>query len=889
MITSLRIVVLFSIGIILENQVSIGSKGVLLSSPMIILYGVVLIYLPNKGVVQRVQMRVAYLLFVLLCGYINGSISDRIWERTESFRSAKEFVYGELIPEEQRDDSGPKRYRLRVQAVGAPDQPPLTVRPYDIYLRLDAKNNIVWSAYSPGPFDVLNPERVRDKLSPSMKGWYYVQNRSFAPLDNPGQFNTREYFRSQNIRYESELLALYTGPDYVQSPSMPERIREKGINLLKEGELTQAKMSGIFQALIWGKKSEIDPHHRNIFNLIGLGHIIAVSGLHVGILLLPVALFWKKAQQKSHYRTGIASYWASHAPYRLVLALLMGMLLLLYAAFTGFSISVIRATFMAFAHVLLISLGARSNTLNSLAWSGLCILLWQPNQLMRPGFQLSFSAVFVLIYLAPYLQRIRISDEGKNSSSTRKEKNPKQRKGLRPQNRNLFILDGLKSAQQIAIRAIITAFLVSFVLQLFLLPLQVYYFEQISWVAPFVNALVLPLFSMALPLAMLGNYWGVFFGVTTWSKAALEPLAYLLERVIFYGDRLINWRFSWTAVIFPDISHSILIACTLIILLLLFIRHFIQVKEGAPKRGRIDSLAQGRVCSSAKSVKSIKSALYIGAFSVVILAGVRVQNQVDPGLRVVFMRVGQGDAILVVLPNQRSMLIDSGPVWSDGMSTASRIKGVLNYFGLRQIDLLIHTHPHADHIGASRQLISEGIIREVMFNGLPYGSRTHQGWINAAKDRKIDVHAKSMGDLIKLDPTTFIQVLSPSMLRLNSNEPNNLSLVIRIQYGSNTLLLTGDAEKETERMLVAIYGHLLNADILKAGHHGSKTSTTPGFIQKVQPERVLISAGKNNYYDHPSPELLTRLDAQNIPYWDLSQSPALYVVSDGARWREVSW
>ena len=171
-----------------------------------------------------------------------------------------------------------------------------------------------------------------------------------------------------------------------------------------------------------GKKSEIDPHHRNIFNLIGLGHIIAVSGLHVGILLLPVALFWKKAQQKSHYRTGIAYYWTSNAPYRLVLALLIGLLLLLYAAFTGFSISVIRATLMAFAHVLLISLGARSNTLNSLAWSGFCILLWQPNQLMRPGFQLSFSAVLVLIYLAPFLQRFRISDEGKNSPSTRKKK-----------------------------------------------------------------------------------------------------------------------------------------------------------------------------------------------------------------------------------------------------------------------------------------------------------------------------------------------------------------------------------------------------------------------------------------------------------------------------------
>ena len=883
MITSLRIVVLFSIGIILESQVLIGLKGVLLSSPMIILYGVVLIYLPNKGVVQRVQMRVAYLLFVLLCGYINGSISDRIWERTESFRSAKEFVYGELIPEEQRGDRGPKRYRLRVQAVGAPDKPALTVRPHDIYLRLDAKNNIIWSAYRPGSFDVLNPERAHEKLSPSMKGWYYVQNSSFAPLDNPGQFNTREYFRSQNIRYESELLAFYTRPDYVQSPSMPERIREKGINLLREGELTQAKMSGIFQALIWGKKSEIDLHHRNIFNLIGLGHIIAVSGLHVGILLLPVALFWKKAQQKSHYRTGITSYWTSNAPYRLVLALLIGLLLLLYAAFTGFSISVIRATLMAFAHVLLISLGARPNTLNSLAWSGFCILLWQPNQLMRPGFQLSFSAVLVLIYLAPFLQRFRISDEGKNSPSTRKKKNPKQIKGLTHQKRNLFILGGLQSVQHIAIRAVFTAFLVSFVLQLFLLPLQVYYFEQISWVAPFVNALVLPLFSMALPLAMLGNYWSVFFGVTTWSKAALEPLAYLLEQVIHYGDRLIHWPFSWTGVTFPDISHSILIVCALIILLLLFIRHFIEAKEGGPKRGRRDPLAQGRVSSSAKT------ALYIGAFLMMILAGVRVQSHLDPGLGVVFMRVGQGDAILVVLPNQKSMLIDSGPAWSYGMSTASSIKGVLNYFGLRQIDLLIHTHPHADHIGASKQLISEGIIREVMFNGLPYGSRTHQEWLNAANNLKIGVHAKSMGDSITLDPTTFIQVLSPSVLQTNSYEPNNLSLVIRIQYGSNTLLLTGDAEKETERMLMATYGDLLNADILKAGHHGSKTSNTPGFIQKVQPERVLISAGKNNYYDHPSPEFLTRLKAQNIPYWDLSESPALYLVSDGVRWREVAW
>ena len=88
---------------------------------------------------------------------------------------------------------------------------------------------------------------------------------------------------------------------------------------------------------------------------------------------------------------------------------------------------------------------------------------------------------------------------------------------------------------------------------------------------------------------------------------------------------------------------------------------------------------------------------------------------------------------------------------------------------------------------------------------------------------------------------------------------------------------------------MAVYGTLLESDILKAGHHGSNTSNTPEFIGRVKPERVLISAGKDNRYGHPSPELLSRLDANKISYWDLSQRSALYLASDGIRWREVEW
>lgn len=883
MMASIRTVLFFGAGIVIEQWVSLGGHAALLLMPIVLICGVILRYMPDKQVTQKVQKNLLYLGFVLLCGFTQASINNRIWLEEEPFDSAVDYIYGQLSLEEPARAWGSARYRLSVRAVGGPMKPPITVRPFDIYTKIGSAGEMIWYESGLEAGDTLDSESLKLKASAPLEGWYSVRNKSYAPIDNPGQFNARGYHRHQNIRYESELQAAFipAGPKYAKSPITA--IRERGIQMLEDGELVMGSISGIFQALIWGKKDKIDPHHRHIFNLIGLGHIIAVSGLHVGILLLPFAFFWAKSQHKTHYRKRDYLGGPSRTLYRILLAVLICLLLFVYAAFTGFGVSVIRATTMASAHVLLSSLGARSNTLNSLAWSGLLVLMWQPAQLMGPGFQLSYSAVIALVFLAPFLRRAGSVKKGMITLSTRKKKNSRIDKGAQPRPFS-SLFHGLVRMTTASAGAMKTAFLVSLSLQLALLPLQMYYFEQISWVAPVVNALVLPLFTLSLPLAMVGAYGSVFVGINPWFLAALRPLSYLLEYLIQYGERIIALPFSWAQASFPKMSVYVMVMTMLVVVSITFLRHRFFSTSKKPEWG-----IRGRSQLSGSGPKQRANGLFLGLLMAVMLTGIRVGGALPPGLKVVFMKVGQGDAILVVLPNQRSMLIDSGPAWHDGVSTAARIKAAMDYFDLSYLDLLVHTHAHADHVGASKSLITQGLVREVRFNGLPYSSQTHKGWIEAAYERDVPVLSLEMGDRIILDPTTYIQLLSPYSTGAVSKSPNNSSLVIRIQYGSSTLLLTGDAEKETEEVLLAVYGTLLESDILKAGHHGSNTSNTPEFIGRVKPERVLISAGKDNRYGHPSPELLSRLDANKISYWDLSQRSALYLASDGIRWREVEW
>ena len=202
--------------------------------------------------------------------------------------------------------------------------------------------------------------------------------------------------------------------------------------------------------------------------------------------------------------------------------------------------------------------------------------------------------------------------------------------------------------------------------------------------------------------------------------------------------------------------------------------------------------------------------------------------------------------------------------------------------------MLIHTHPHADHIGSSKRLIEEGRIRQIAHSGYPYSSNTHIAWIETARRMDVPVRLLTQGETLNLDPAVLIRILSPGS-GVHSFSANNSSITVHIQYDETAALLMGDAEFELESRLLATYDSTLAAQIIKIGHHGSKTSSSSRLLSLVKPDYAVISAGLDNRYSHPSPEVFDRLQRYNIPHWDLREREALFLESDGSEWIHYDW
>jgi beta-lactamase superfamily II metal-dependent hydrolase len=237
--------------------------------------------------------------------------------------------------------------------------------------------------------------------------------------------------------------------------------------------------------------------------------------------------------------------------------------------------------------------------------------------------------------------------------------------------------------------------------------------------------------------------------------------------------------------------------------------------------------------------------------------------QPSQNLTIVFIDVGQGDSILVILPNTRTLLIDGGEREGYG-----KVLATLQEHGLSHIDVVVATHPHADHIGGLVDVIKSVDVGEVLDSGQVHTTQTFEDFLDAIDTKQIPLRSVRQGDSIKLDPTVKIDVLNPPVNLLDSadNEAdfNDNSVVLKLTYGEFSALLTGDMEERNEARLVSENTTGLDADVLKAGHHGSQTSSSLPFLNAVTPEVVIISLGAGNTYGHPHQEALDRISAAGV-------------------------
>ncbi len=234
--------------------------------------------------------------------------------------------------------------------------------------------------------------------------------------------------------------------------------------------------------------------------------------------------------------------------------------------------------------------------------------------------------------------------------------------------------------------------------------------------------------------------------------------------------------------------------------------------------------------------------------------------------KVVVLDVGQGDSILVITPGGKTALVDAGEP-GDGKI----ILAALKKYGVDHIDLFVATHAHADHIGAADEVIKAIPVAHVLYSGVPNPTKNYQDFLKAIDEKKIDLIRAAPGQTFELGGGGLIRVLAPieplfekDDLRSGGNEPNANSVVTRLDYGAFSILLTGDAEEQTERERLIKNGANIRASVLKVGHHGSKYATSEEFLKRGEFKYAVISAGLDNRYGHPSQEVLDRLKAAQV-------------------------
>jgi competence protein ComEC len=491
----------------------------------------------------------------------------------------------------------------------------------------------------------------------------------------------------------------------------------------------------------------------------------------------------------------------------------------LYTMLVGASPSSVRAAVMIASLLASYLLLRGREAWSALSLAVLVMLAWDPGVLQDLSFQLSFAAVASLLLLYPAM-RARFSA-------------PIQR------------LPRLcRWPADVA--------LASAAATLGTLPLVAWHFQRISIVGLAANVPAAPLSSIVLvPLSLLGGLMG------TLSDTLAHPI---LAIAGFTSKGLVG--LAHAASTLPGGSFRIF----------------------SPNAYECLLLSSGTVLVTISGRRS--RALRIGVACLVALAvelgASAALRKLDARLTAAILPVGQGDGIVLELPFGRVIAIDTGPpaASAEGRSAAERV--ILPYLRHRRIgaiDRLILTHPHADHTGGLSALAREVTVKEIWWtNDQREGPPDLRAALAATGARLAVVTATLAPETV--DGVT-LEVLAPRGRAADHPIVNDGSIVVSVRYGDRALLFTGDAEGASEDAMLAASGPRLRSDVLKAGHHGSKTSTGEAFLAAVDPAHAIISDGRLNRFGFPHRAVLERLEARGTTIWRTDQDGAIFVETDG--------
>jgi competence protein ComEC len=713
-------------------------------------------------------------------------------------------------------------------------------------------------------------------------------------FQNPGGISNKEILDGQGIDataiVKSPLLVENLGETKTFPPF--EWIAERRQNLILEFKKHfSVSTAGVLIASLLGNKYHLDKTTAESFREGGTFHILVISGLQItfigGLAILVLRQFTRN------------KFWQF---------LLASLFLWTYTLAVGADAPVTRAAVMFtvwyFAYVVF----RRANLLNTLAVSALLLLIWKPSDVFTQSFQLTFICVFSIVAMAvPLLERLNKIGSWHPTAETPvpptapnwlktlceslywSEKDWRKTSAREVWQCRLFKSPYAEKLERWKLQRILRyafeTLVVSAIVQAWLLPFAVVYFHRISLASIFLNVPVGALMAIESITAIIGVF------IAQFSEIFAAPFIWLTE--------ILNWLIlkvtilfisqDWSSLRMPHYSGDLKLVYFLYFIPIIALTFLLL--QWSPFDLKIKDQK-----SKVKGQIAFASFIFLLAF--VIFHPFSAPNP-DGKLHLDFLDVGQGDSALITMPTGETLLVDGGGranfnkfyVQRDGEEVElfepdvqnigeTVVSNFLWERGYDKVDYLLATHADTDHIQGLSDVARNFKINSAIVARTPLQDEDFAAFYQMLEKKNIGLVKVGQGDVLSFGDVR-IEVLSPIKVENpNANWDNNQSIVLRIIYGETNFLLTGDIEKEGEKELLEI-SEMLQANVVKVAHHGSKTSSTQSFIEATKAKLAVISVGKYSPFGHPHEEVVERWQNSGAKIMTTGEKGTVTISSDG--------